>query len=87
VSRGSYTSYALPPQTWPSHIVHLCYWGCETDSYVDAANGRVYCLGGGGASTVVLSHQDDSLEGWYETWVQGRWREWFRLSDEGTNAC
>lgn len=70
--------YTLPPRTWPHHFLHLCYWGCETDSYLDAVTGHVYFVGGAAAPyTTILQRQEESLEQWLETWLQGRWRDWF----------
>jgi hypothetical protein len=66
----------LPPRTWPTHFVHLCYWGCGTDSYLDALSEQVYEILD--TNPVVLRQQEDSLQSWLETWLQERWRDWFR---------
>lgn len=66
----------LPPRTWPAHFVHLCYWGCGTDSYLDTLSERVYEMLD--SNPVVLRQQEDSLQSWLETWLRDRWRDWFR---------
>lgn len=72
----------LPPHTWPAHFVPLCYWGCGSDSYLDADSERVYHLLDVSSSAVVLMKQEDSLERWLEAWLRGTWREWFVWGDE-----
>lgn len=79
-------TFKLPPHTWPTHFVHLCYWGCESDSYLDAVSERIYWVGGADSATVVLMRQEESLERWLETWLLGKWRDWFSESDADANA-
>lgn len=79
-------TFKLPPHTWPTHFLHLCYWGCGTDSYVDALSERVYWMGGTGPATAVLMRQEESLERWLETWLRGKWRDWFPGTDVVANT-
>lgn len=88
----------LPPHVRPSHFLHLCYWGCATDSYIDASSEQVYFAGEGGPVTqkdgtseccrFYLFRQEDSLEAWLETWLAFKGPElvppqWFPMdSDE-----
>lgn len=73
------TVIVLPPHVRPAHFLHLCYWGCATDSYIDASSGRVYFWEPGGIVTQpdgtseccqhYLTRQEDFLESWLETWL------------------
>lgn len=77
-SIGRPKGYALPLRAWPTRFLHLCYWGCNEDSYLDPMSGSVYFVGGGpGDYETVLGLQEVSLENWFETWLRGDWRTWF----------
>ncbi len=69
----------LPPHVRPARFLHLCYWGCATDSYIDGTSGRVYLVEPGGlvaqqdgtseCCRVYLTRQAPSLESWLQTWL------------------
>jgi len=79
-THGLARSLVLPPHTWPAHFLHLVYWGCAEDTYMDASSGRLYSTGcwdavekpsGGDPDVYLHLHlQEESLEDWLETWLR-----------------
>lgn len=81
VIRGAPRHLLLPPNSWPSNFLHLTYWGCNIDSYIEAYSGRVYYsslwdfvkTASGFESYMHLYRQEESLEDWLETWLRHDW--------------
>jgi SMI1 / KNR4 family (SUKH-1) len=83
MSIGAPRRYALPLRAWPTRFLHLCYWGCGADFYLDPVSGCVYCVGGGpGDYETALDRQENSRADWFETWLRGEWRTWFPQSPD-----
>jgi hypothetical protein len=67
---------------WPAHFLHLCYWGCGEDSYIDGKSGQIYFLSFGSDKqegfTYIFSRQENSSEEWLERWLRGEEHGWFK---------
>jgi hypothetical protein len=70
----------LTEQEWPTHFLNLCGGDYEEGFYVHAKSGRVYLAGNayhhertvsGEEATTVLHLQANSLEEWFEQWLNG----------------
>ena len=76
----------LKRNMWPSHFLHLCYWGDGEDSYVDATSGAVYLqtfrMDANDTYTYVFYHQEPSLEMWVEHWLQDQMQHWSEWGEE-----
>jgi hypothetical protein len=71
----------LPPKTWPDRFLHLCYWGCGTDTFLDAQTDHVYVALDINDYVVKVVLEDVSLEAWFERWLDGKRPEWQVASD------
>src|SRR5260221_6804532 len=69
--QGSSRQLTLPRETWPAQFLHLCYWGCGMDSYVDASTDRVYLVEDITDFTVRVLLDSEPFEGWLVPWPVG----------------
>lgn len=65
----------LPMYVRPTNFLHLCYWGCGMDSYLDANNNHVYLIASAdpddaGNCMVEYTLQEAAFEDWVEGWLQ-----------------
>ena len=76
----------LPKNMWPTHFLHLCYWGDGEDSYVDATSGAVYfqtiSMDENNSYRYLFYQQEMSLEMWIEHWLQDQMQHWFEWGEE-----
>jgi len=69
--------FTLPNGTWPARFLHLCYWGCATDTFLDANTDRVYVVEDITNRTVRLMLDAKSFEEWIERWLNGERPAWW----------